>query len=216
MKPWYKSMLLPLVLSLLPMTFGLALYDQLPAQIPSHWQFDGTVDGYMPKVAMVFGMPLFLAAMTGFVAFMLTHDPKKANQAQALKALSLWIGPVLSLLLIPLSLLTALGYALPIVTIVTTFVGVLFIILGNFLPKTKQNYTMGIRLPWTLNSTENWNRTHRFAGKVWVLGGLMFVVCNLAAALLGATNLSSVGFCVITALALLPCGYSYWLFKQGI
>ena len=55
-------------------------------------------------------------------------------------------------------------------------IGVLFMIIGNYLPKCKQNYTMGIKLPWTLDDEENWNRTHRFAGFLWVAGGVVIAI----------------------------------------
>ena len=55
-------------------------------------------------------------------------------------------------------------------------VGVVFIVLGNYLPKVKQNYYLGIKLPWTYKSEENWNKTHRMAGKLWVAGGIIFLL----------------------------------------
>ena len=55
-------------------------------------------------------------------------------------------------------------------------VGILFIVIGNYLPKCRQNYTVGIKLPWTLHDEENWNRTHRLAGKIWMVGGLLFLL----------------------------------------
>ena len=88
--------------------------------------------------------------------------------------------------------------------------GVLFVLIGNYLPKTKQSYTLGIRLPWTLASEENWNRTHRLGGVLWVLGGLYFIVMsffpwNLAAFLIP-----------ILLMALVPTVYSYLLYRRGI
>ncbi|WP_409969170.1 SdpI family protein [Bengtsoniella intestinalis] len=209
-----KRLTLPVILCLLPMALGLFLYPQLPAQIPSHWGFDGTVNDYMSKVAMVFGMPLFMAAMTIFVAFMMEHDPKKRNQAGAIKTLSLWLCPVMSLLLVPMSLFIALGYDLPVATIICIFVGLLFVIIGNYLPKSKQNYTIGIRLPWTLNSEENWNRTHRLAGKIWVLMGLVMVLMALFA---GQTVWFTALFTItILLISTTPALYSYCLYRNGI
>ena len=75
---------------------------------------------------------------------------------------------------------------------------------------TKQSYTMGIRLPWTLNSEENWNRTHRLAGFLWVLGGIAFIVMSFIGWSL------PVFFGLIAAMTLVPIGYSYALYKKGI
>ncbi len=214
MKPLMKRLALPVFLCLLPMVLGLYLYPQLPEQIPSHWSFDGTVDGYMSKDGMVFGMPLFMASMTVFVSFMLTQDPKRRNQAGAMQVLSLWLCPVMGVLLVPLSLYIALGYDLPITVVVCGFVGVLLVIVGNYLPKSKQSYTVGIRLPWTLNSEENWNRTHRLAGKVWVIGGLALVVM---ACFIGRVSwFSEIFMMILVSLSLIPTGYSYHLYRKGI
>lgn len=214
MKSVVKVVALPVILCLLPMVLGLYVYPQLPGQIPSHWGIDGAVDGYMSKAAMVFGMPFFMAAMTVFGAFMLEHDPKKRNQAGAMKVISLWLCPVLSLLLVPMSLMIALGYDLPVVTIVFIFVGVLFVIVGNYLPKSKQNFTIGIRLPWTLHSEENWNRTHRLAGKVWVLGGAVMVLAALF--MVESPGLFMVSMLVIVMLSGIPAVYAYNLYRKGI
>ena len=89
-------------------------------------------------------------------------------------------------------------------------IGVLFILIGNFLPKTKQSYTMGIKLPWTLASEENWNRTHRLAGFVWVIGGVYFVVMSFFSWTLA-------GFLIpVALLGLIPAAYSYILYRKGI
>ena len=85
--------------------------------------------------------------------------------------------------------------------------GVLFIFIGNLLPKMQQSYTMGIKLPWTLHNEENWNKTHRLSGKVWVIGGIII----LSTALWG-------NFLVLMAttllMVLIPVVYSYCLYRK--
>ena len=85
------------------------------------------------------------------------------------------------------------------------------ILIGNYLPKTKQSYTMGIKLPWTLHSEENWNRTHRMAGFLWVIGGTLMVLISLL-------HLWQVWMMlvIITVMVLVPTVYSYLLYKKGI
>jgi uncharacterized membrane protein len=80
-------------------------------------------------------------------------------------------------------------------------------VLGNLLPKMKQTYTMGIKLPWTLNNEENWNKTHRFAGKLWVAGG----VITMATAFLGSFWIF-IG--ILAVMCIIPTIYSYRLFKK--
>ena len=87
--------------------------------------------------------------------------------------------------------------------------GLIFIAIGNYLPKCKQNYTIGIKIPWTLASEENWNRTHRFAGWVWVGGGVVMLLSGF----LGIFWLTLVPAIIMAAVPLI---YSYILHKKGI
>ena len=84
--------------------------------------------------------------------------------------------------------------------------GLILIVVGNYLPKARQNYTIGIRIPWTLASEENWNRTHRLAGYLWVIGGILMII----AALTGIANAKWM-LAIFFILALVPFVYSYWL-----
>ena len=90
-----------------------------------------------------------------------------------------------------------------------TMGGLMFIIVGNYLPKCKQNYTIGIKIPWTLNSEENWNKTHRFAGWLWTICGILIMLTGF----LGS-------FWVFLPIALLmvivPVVYSYILHRKGM
>lgn len=99
--------------------------------------------------------------------------------------------------------------AVDIEMIVSVIVGSIFIIMGNYMSKNRQNYTVGIKLPWTLNSQENWNRTHRMASKLWIVSGFV-VLINIF------MNSIAVVLVVICASALLPMIYSFVLYKRGI
>ena len=89
------------------------------------------------------------------------------------------------------------------------FLGLLFAIIGNYLPKCKQNYTIGIKIPWTLHSEENWNRTHRFAGRIWVAGGLIIMLTGFYGSFV-------IFFSVTLLIALVPILYSFLLHRKGI
>ncbi|MBQ2323273.1 MAG: SdpI family protein, partial [Oscillospiraceae bacterium] len=164
---------------LLPILAGLAVYDRLPEVVATHWGADGMPNGYSSRAFAVFALPLFMAALNLFLRFALSTDPKKANMSPVLKRISYWILPVISVLGSASMLGSALGYSFNMTTAATALVGVMFIVIGNYLPKTKQSYTMGIKLPWTLNSAENWNSTHRLAGFLWVICGAVMLLCSL-------------------------------------
>ena len=87
--------------------------------------------------------------------------------------------------------------------------GILFTVIGNYMPKAKQSYTMGIKLPWTLNSEENWNRTHRLAGFVWSVGGLLMIVN-------GFVQWVWLSEIIVFAMIFIPIVYSFVLYRKGI
>ena len=135
---------------LLPMVLGLLLWNQLPDQIPSHWGIDGEIDGWSSKTFAVFGFPCILFAVHWICVFASQTDPKSKDYHPSTIRLVLWICPVLSLVLNSLVYTAALGYSLNVEVIMPLLVGLMFIIVGNLLPKCRQSYTMGIKLPWTL------------------------------------------------------------------
>ena len=93
--------------------------------------------------------------------------------------------------------------------LVSVFMGLVFVAVGNYLPKCRLNYTIGIKIPWTLNSEENWNKTHRLAGFVWVIGGVLIAVLSIFSTLW-------LIFPVILVMTLIPMIYSYLLYRKGI
>lgn len=130
-----------------------------------------------------------------------------------MRAISIWALPFASLLLVPITLFIALGASVPIVTIGTLLVGTLFVVMGNYLPKTRQNYVMGIKLPWTFSDTENWNKTNRLAGYVMMAGGMVVLIGGFIPFLGNATGVSLIGITTFLILAI-PFAYSYGLYKK--
>lgn len=205
-----KLLFLTTLIMLLPMVAGLLLWNRLPAEIPTHWNAQGVVDGWSSKAFAVFGLPGIVLAIHWLCVLGTLADPKEKNHARQLQTLVLWICPVLSVVLMAATYGTALGLQLPVEVLVTCLVGVLFVIIGNYMPKCKQNYTMGIKLPWTLNSEENWNATHRFAGYLWLMGGLVLIPL----ALLVPKAAVWVLLPLMLVLVLAPMIYSYVYFRR--
>ena len=206
-----KWMIITTLICLLPIAAGLAVYGKLPEQVPTHFAFDGTPNGWSSRAMAVFGIPAILAAINLFLHFSLNADPKKKNMGEAMVKICLCIIPVISVLVNGMVLANALGYSTKMETVIPALVGVLFVLIGNYLPKTKQSYTMGIKLPWTLNSEENWNRTHRLGGFLWVIGGLVFILMTF----LGWWSIWTFGV-ILAVMVLVPMVYSYLLYKKGI
>lgn len=202
MKKYRGTLILTSLIILLPMLVGVLLWDQLPDRVATHFGMDNTPNGWTDKGVAVFGLPIGLLVVHFICAFFLSVDPKKQNMSEKLKHLVFWIIPIVSMLLMICSYGYELGYEWNTGLFVRFFVGVLFLIIGNYLPKCKQNYSMGIKLPWTLNDEENWNHTHRFAGFVWAICGAIMLV-NIF------MGLEWLIFALVAVMVLAPAVYSY-------
>ena len=204
-----KKLLLTSLICLLPLLAGVLVYPRLPETMATHWGFDGAPNGWTSRAGVVFGLPVLILLLHIVCAYALEHDPHRGNMSAALRTMTLWFCPAVSLLCGTITLGTGLGYEMNVSTIVPVFVGVLFVLVGNYLPKTKQSGTMGVRLPWTLASEENWNRTHRVAGFLWVLAGL----AAIAVTLLRRWS-SGAFFALLALMAGIPALYSYLYYRR--
>lgn len=204
-----KVLIITSLVILLPILAGLILWDQLPEQIPNHWNLSGEIDGWCSKPFAVFGMPLIMLAFQWLCALGTGADPKKGNHPEKIVHLVLWIIPVLNTVLSVLTYAAALGQEVRMEVIMPTLIGLVLAIVGNYLPKCKQNYTIGIKIPWTLDSEENWNKTHRFAGWLWT-------ACGLVIMLTGFFGGSWLFFIVVPVMVFAPTLYSYLLHRKGV
>ena len=206
--------LITTLVCLLPVLPGLLLLPSLPEQVATHFDAAGEPNGWMPKLQAVLMIPGFMALVNLFCHAALHLDPRKQGQSGALRRVVFWFCPVLCVVLQAATLVYALGVPVPIALVCCLTVGILLAVIGNYMPKCRLNYTMGIRTPWTLSSEENWNRTHRFAGKVWMVAGFLFIICGFAAHQLHS-GMTAVAVLLLLAL-FSPTVYSFWLYKKGI
>lgn len=213
MKNYKKMGLLTIVVTLLPILLGVLLWSKLPDLVPMHWGINGEVDGWESKTRAVFFMPCFCAAMQLFLLVMTSIDPRKKAIHRKPMMVVIWLIPVLSLVMNVAVYLIALGFKVNMVEIILILLGVFFVLIGNYMPKLKKNYTVGIKVPWTLNSEENWIRTHRFGGKVYVVTGIVCIISGLLVNLIGENVAFVVIMIVIFSGSFLTMGYSYWLYK---
>ena len=195
------------VITLIPVVIGLILWNKLPDQVPVHWDINGAVDGYATRTQAVFAMPFVLVAFHWICVLGTLLDPKKQNINDKMFTLVLWIIPVISLLCNSLVYATALGHKVSVEIIMPLFMGALFVIIGNYMPKCKQSYTMGIKLPWTLDDEENWNKTHRLAGFLWVVGGVVIMASAI-------TGVFWIFFVLLVPMVAVPVVYSYLLYRK--
>ena len=206
-KNW-KVLVITTIVMLMPILAGLILWNQLPDQMPTHWNAVGEVDGWSSKPFAVFGLPLIMVAAQWLCMLGTAADPKKNNHSEKVLHLVLWIVPALSVVLNAVTYAAALGHSVPIEVVMPILIGLIFTIIGNYMPKCKQNYTIGIKIPWTLDNEENWNKTHRFAGWLWTFCGVAIIFTGFFG-----------GFWVFLPITLLmvlaPIIYSYILHRKG-
>ena len=202
-----KTLVLTSVITLLPILAGVLLWDKLPDTIATHFGMDGTPNGWSSKNFTVFGLPIMFCFFHLLSLIVTSADPKYENMSDKLYKIVVWIIPAVSWILAAVTYTYALGIEINTAKYGMAGTGILFMFIGNYLPKCKQNYTMGIKIPWTLEDEDNWNKTHRLAGFLWVAGGLLIAVN----AFFGSVWL----FLVITmVMTIIPVIYSYLYYKK--
>lgn len=206
-KKHIKTIIITSILTLAPMLVGIILWDKLPAEIPTHFGLNNQPDSYSSKAFAVFGLPLFMLALHIVCIFATKLDPKMKGINDKVFTLVLYIIPAVSLLICAMIYPVALGKEIRVGLIAILFMGLIFTVTGNYLPKCKPSYTVGIKLPWTLEDSENWNKTHALAGKLWFAGGLIII----ATAFLESPVIF---FTIIAAMVLVPTAYSFILYKN--
>ncbi len=211
-KPTLKTEILPIILLVIAVTASFYFYAHFPEQVPIHWNMAGEVDNYGSRTTGAFLFPCILVGMYLFFLIIPYIDPKKARYVQFRKVYHVFKAfMILSLAVIYfIASLNALSCNIPVGLWVPIMVGLLFIVIGNYMGKIKSNWFMGIRTPWTLSSEEVWNKTHRFGGKVFILGGVLMMLMYFL-----PLNWRLPLFIIIIAIILLgTVGYSYILFRK--
>jgi uncharacterized membrane protein len=186
------------------------LYPSLPEMIPTHWNGQGEIDGYMKKPGGVLMMPAMALATFIIMKIIPLISPKGFRTdkfSDVIGVLQVTLVGFMSIVAI-LVLLEAHGLNVLINEVITAGVGLLFVVIGNYLGKVRKNFFIGIRTPWTLASDEVWNRTHRMGGKLFMLSGVIIWL----GALLRLPLTWTVG--VAVGLVLIPVVYSYFLYRQ--
>ncbi len=203
-----------IVLSLIAVAViaGAVLWDQLPQQMPSHWNANDEVDGSMSKFWGVFLMPLVILGLFLLLTFIPNLDPLKANVAQFRETFNLFIVfiTVFMLYVHTLTLIWSLGYNdFQMSTALLPAIGLLFIFISYLLRKAKRNFFIGIRTPWTLSSDSVWDKTHQLGSVLFMLSGAFAMLGSL----FGGVMAFWVMFVPLIGSALFLAIYSYVLYR---
>jgi uncharacterized membrane protein len=208
---------IPLMVSLLALTAMLAAsawgWFALPtdARMAVHWGLDGHPNGYMPKAPGLLLLPGIAMALTALFVVLPAIEPRRANLAASRKLyFTGWIGGIIVLAAVQfIVVMTAAGLHVDVLRWTTIALAAFFVVLGNFLGKSRSTFFVGLRLPWTLASALAWEKGNRTAGRGLVASGLL----SLAALFLAGTV---PGFALLMTGTLLSvtaggiASYLYW------
>lgn len=172
------SFVLSIVVMLIPMLAGSVLWNQFPDQIPIHWNLQGQIDGYGSKALAVFGLPLILITMDIVLVLLVAYLAKDAVSNKLFNVI-MWIEPLVGVLVGIVTYVVALGGDVDVVFLCQLYVGLIYIVIGNYLPKARPNPYVGIRVKWTMESKRNWEKTHRFSAKLVVVLGVFLIFSAL-------------------------------------
>ena len=197
---------------LLPFIYLAYLWNSLPQKVPIHWYFKGEINGWGTKYSLI-GLVFLLPVLTYILMLAIPKiDPKNRIELMGgkyfqIKFVLVGFMSVLALFIIYSSKSQTLSNPI----MVFVLLGLLFMALGNYFKVIKQNYFLGIKTPWTLESEEVWKLTHTLAGKLWIVGGLLIVIFSLVI----PENINFYFFISITAIiSIVPIAYSYLIFKK--
>lgn len=200
-----------LAIVLLPFIYLAYMWNEFPSRVPLHWNINGEVDRYGDKVELMI-FPIVLPLLT-YLIFKIGPliDPKNrlnkmGGKLQAIKFLLTTLMSTLALFII----YSAKNQSFINPNHAILLIGLLYLISGNYFKTIKANYSIGIRTPWTLESEVVWKETHKLAGKMWFVGGLVVILSSVI--LENKLNLKL--FMVVTAIiTLIPVIYSFMKFQ---
>jgi uncharacterized membrane protein len=208
---------LPLIVSLLLVAAMAALsawaWNAIPptAQIPIHWGMNGEANGFAGRDQALLMAPLLTLGLALLFAVIPRIEPRRFNLASSAKFYrAAWVGSVCLLAAVHTAIvLNALHFAPNARQVVMPGAALLFIVIGNYLGKTRSNFFAGVRTPWTLSSDYSWEKTHRLTGRLFMLVGTAVLIVSLAADTKLAATLLVVG-ALSAALIGVVASYVYW------
>nr|WP_307760550.1 SdpI family protein [uncultured Peptostreptococcus sp.] len=203
-----KVFLITSIITMLPTIAGLLIWNKLPNSIATHFTMNGVANQFNSKSFTVFFIPMILLAAHTISYFATSMDKREDKVSKKMKNILFWIIPVISCIVMGSIYMKALGYNINIPMVAILLVSIIQVLIGNYLPKCKQNGTVGIRIAWTMKSEKNWNKTHRFAGKLYVLSGFLSIVLSLC-----GFNYMYIFFIVMISM-FLPIAYSFAIRKN--
>ena len=168
------TLLLSSAVCLLPIALGFLLWDKLPENIPQQYGWNDQVNWTLPKPWGFILCPSLLVIVNVIMQIATKLSKKELNKK--VEAILFWIIPVLSILLNSLIILKPAGLDIEVSQVVILIISIIFIIIGNYMPKVEANALIGIRAPWINKNPEVWAKTNRLGGILFVLTGIINLI----------------------------------------
>ena len=206
-----KARLIMWVLALAPAIIVAVLYNSLPDMIPMHWNARGEVR-YDPKMH-IWIMAMASPAIAALFMLLPKIDPRKENYEKFREYYDRFALFIMLFMLGVLGLILSESFnpgRLRVDNVVLAVCGLLFMFLGNMMPKLKSNFFIGIRTPWTISNADVWHKTHRLAGFLWFFGGLLVLASSF---ILSGTPLFAMLTVTVAAMTFIPIVMSYLWYK---
>jgi len=204
---------LPLLIIAAMFIAGAVLYPSMPVRFPSHWGISGAADAWSTKSFLsVFLLPLVSAGVYALLVFAPALDPKRRNLKMSFRAYNILIDAVIGMQAVVFAATTAAAFnaSFDVTKVILVAVGLLFMVVGNFMTTVKQNWTFGVRVSWTLSDPVVWRKTNRLGGYLFVGAGALTVL----SAFLPATIALVVMLTAIVGMLAITYVYSYLLFRS--
>ena len=213
MKIEWKQEWLSLLAIVAAFILSAVFYSQLPDPMPIHWNSAGQADNYAPRLIGAFLLPIIMIALYLLLLLIPSIDPRRKNIERFHETYVLLRNGIL-LFMAYIHIVVLYSVLSNQQTLVVGFIvggqGILFMLIGNYMPRMRSNWFMGIRTPWTLSSDSVWRKTHRLGGRLFILAGLLML---LTAFLRPELTIFVIVLAVLLA-SLVPIIYSYLLYKQ--
>ena len=210
--PWLVAFMI-----IAPFIYGALIFPHLPSRIPTHFNIEGKADAWGGPSSIFIG-PGIMGAVSIFIYILMsnikTFDPKKYDEANDTLYSNFAVLTVAFLSALSTIIIYSSTHAdeINVGKLILPLVGLSLAGLGWYMPKFKQNYFVGFKLPWTLENETNWNETHKVAGKLWIYGGLFQAVVTFILPM----KFGMIAFMLaIAVMVIIPSVFSYRLFKKG-
>ena len=209
MKP-ARTLLISALFLLILLAAFMWLSPYMPARVPTHWNAQGQVNGYMSPLGAV-ATPMIVIAVVAVLTVLLPAISPRGYEIKSFASvcvvimLAVQVFVLISALAV---LMNAAGHPVQMPLICMLGMGVLLMIIGNYMGKLRKNFFFGIRTPWTLASDAVWERTHRMSGRLFVLGGVFIVIAALIETSVVWPLL------ILMTVVLTPIVYSYVIYRR--